>query len=426
MTSSKRILLATFGSLGDLHPYLALALGLKARGHQPIVATSGAYENTVTALGLEFRAVRPDVPDPATTTAAMREVMDERRGTDVVLQQWVVPTLRDAAADLMTASADVDLIVSHLLTFAAPVVAEARRLPWVSSILQPGSAFSIYDPPVVARTMLLSRIPFLGPWFWRHFRRAATGYVDRWFAPLHELRADLGLPRLERSPVFDNPSPWLDLALFSPLFGPRQPDWPPQTVITGFPFFDPPGSGDLPSDLADFFGEGPPPLVFTLGSSAVHDPGHFYEASVSAARRLGERALLLVGRGEGRPVGRLASNLFAIDYVSHAAVFPRAAAIVHQGGIGTTAQALRAGTPMLVVPFAHDQPDNARRAVSLGVARTLPRRRYAAERVTRDLDALLRDPRYTRRAAEIGVLIRAEDGVGRACDALEAVMDSRA
>jgi rhamnosyltransferase subunit B len=418
-----RILLSTFGSLGDLYPYLAIGLGLKARGHDPIIATSAGYEETVTGLGLGFRAVRPDLPDPAQMPDEMRHVMDEQRGTETVLRRWVMPALRDSFDDLLAATEGVDLLVSHLLTFAAPLVAELRGLPWASSVLQPSAFFSVHDPPLFAQTTPFAHLPFLGPWFWRRYRRLAYGLTRNWFAPLAALRAELGLPPFDGSPLVDGHSPWLALALFSPVFGPPQPDWPRQTVVTGFPFFGPPGSGALPPDLAAFLDEGPPPVVFTLGSSAVYAPGRFYEASIEAAAHAGQRAVLLVGRNGRERIGPLPREVIAVEYVAHHALFPRAAALVHQGGIGTTAEALRAGKPMLVVPFAHDQPDNARRVARLGVGRVIPRGRFSSGRLAGELDRLL-EGRYAARAEDVGARIREEDGVARACDALERLGDA--
>src|SRR5262249_35745081 len=157
------------------------------------------------------------------------------------------------------------------------------------------------------------------------------------------------------------------LAMFSPVIGPPQADWPPKTTQTGFPFYE--GDGELPPEVAAFLDAGDPPIVFTLGSSAVGAPGVFYDESVGAVRRLGGRAVLLVGRHADRPVTEaLPGSILVVDYAPHAPLFRRARAIVHHGGIGTTAQALRAGRPMLVVPHAHDQQDNARRVARLGVA----------------------------------------------------------
>ncbi len=420
--AGKRVLLTTFGSLGDLHPYLAFARGLKERGCQPFIATSASYRQTVESFGIGFHPVRPDIPDPSEMPDKMRRVMDQRRGTEVVLKEWVLPALHASFDDLMSAADGADLIVSHVLTFAAPLVAELRGIPWVSTALQPSIFFSVYDPPLVPQTALFVRASFLGPWFWRPYRRFVNRISSPWFAPLNALRAELGLPPLDSSPLLDGHSPALALALFSALFAERQPDWPNGTVITGFPFLTSPDAGTLPSDVEAFLATGSAPIVFTLGSSAVMTPGAFYDASSEAAARLGRRTVLLVGQDADSRPRPVTSDVLAVDYVPHAAIFPRAAAIVHQGGIGTTAEAMRSGRPMVVVPFAHDQPDNARRVERLGISRTIPRQRYTADRAVVELRRVLEDPGYTCRAEDVGRRIREEDGVAVASAALEQVL----
>lgn len=412
-----RILLTTFGSLGDLYPYLAIAIGLSARGHAPVIATSERYRQIVEARGIAFAPIRPDLPEPAEMPELMRAMMDPRRGTEAVIRRAVLPFLHDSYEDLFAAASDADLLVSHLLTFITPLVAEARGIPWVSTALQPIALFSVHDPPVLGQAPLLSRLPFLGPWFWKpalrlYFRRSAT-----WFRPLAELRREIGLPPSSADPLLGSFSPWLTLALFSPLLAQPQPDWPEPTVVTGFPFLDPPG-GPLSPALADFLGAGLPPIVFTLGSSAVMTPGRFYEESARAAARLGQRAVLLAGAGAAALAGSLPEGVVAVDYAPHAALFPRASVVVHQGGIGTTAEAMRAGKPMLIVPFAHDQFDNARRIERLGMGRTVLRQRYTAGRVARSLRLLTETTSIRRRAAAVGEEVRREDGVGAACAAL--------
>ncbi|HEX9867174.1 MAG TPA: nucleotide disphospho-sugar-binding domain-containing protein, partial [Candidatus Tectomicrobia bacterium] len=149
----------------------------------------------------------------------------------------------------------------------------------------------------------------------------------------------------------------------------------------------------------------------------------FYQESVETARRLGCRAVLLVGADpQNQPPEPLPPGVLAVPYAPHGDLFPRALAIIHQGGIGTTGQALRAGRPMLVVPHAFDQPDNAVRVTNLGVARTLLPKHYTATRAVEQVRALLEDPHYAYRAAEVGGMVRGEDGVERACDALEAYL----
>ncbi|HUL73424.1 MAG TPA: nucleotide disphospho-sugar-binding domain-containing protein, partial [Vicinamibacterales bacterium] len=165
---------------------------------------------------------------------------------------------------------------------------------------------------------------------------------------------------------------------------------------------------------------GEPPIVFTLGSSAVGAPGTFYDESVRAATMLGRRAVFLVGKyAPALSQSQLPDSMLAVDVAPHDALFPRAAAIVHHGGVGTTGQALRSGRPMLVVPHSHDQPDNGARLSRLGCGRMLDARKYTAERAAAQLRILLGQPSYRQRAEAVGVEVRGENGTATACDAIE-------
>jgi UDP:flavonoid glycosyltransferase YjiC (YdhE family) len=251
----------------------------------------------------------------------------------------------------------------------------------------------------------------------------AKWVTRRWTEPIRQLRADLGLPA-GADPLYEGQfSPGLTLALFSRLLADPQPDWPPYTQVTGFIFYQ--GPSRLPPEVDRFLEAGPPPLVFTLGSSAVSAAGPFYQESIEAVRRLGYRAVLLVGTDpQNHPPEPLPAGVLAVPYAPHGDLFPRALAIIHHGGIGTTGQVLRAGRPMLVVPYAFDQPDNALRVMNLRVARTLFPKHYAATRVVEQVRTLLEDPHYAQRAAEVGGMVQAEDGVQRACDAIEAYLSA--
>jgi UDP:flavonoid glycosyltransferase YjiC (YdhE family) len=211
--------------------------------------------------------------------------------------------------------------------------------------------------------------------------------------------------------------------MFSRMLGAPQPDWPTAAQITGFPFQDQTDVDhtSVPG-LDSFLDSGQSPLVFTLGSAVVNAAQGFYVEGFKAARTLGHRALLVVGSDPRNRYGLpdpLPEWAMAVDYVPHADIFPQAAVVVHQGGIGTLAQALRAGKPQLVVPFGFDQPDNAARAIRLGVADVLLPERYTADTAVTALQRLLRDPLIHQRTAEIAAVIRAENGVVAACDALE-------
>ena len=425
----RRFVLTTFGSFGDLHPYIALALELRARGHQVVLATHEIYRPIIEAEGIDFHTVRPDVLDFGEEAEFMKRVMDLRTGPKYLICELAMPYLRASYADLSAACEGADMFVTHPLAIAAPLIAEQRRaqgMAWASVAIAPLSFMSAYDPSILAPAPWLRHLHGLGPGFYRMLLQMMKRTTDPWVKPWHQFRKELGLPPTTANPVLDGQfSPDLTLALFSPLLAAPQPDWPPHTVVTGFPFYDRHGAEDrLDPALDAFLNAGEPPIVFTLGSAAVMAAGDFYAQSVAAAQKLGRRALLLVGRDPANRPAQLPPGIAAFDYAPYSQVFPRAAAIVHQGGIGTTAQALRAGRPALIVPFAFDQPDNAMRVVRMGVGRTLARRLYTADRVAEELRALLEDNRYANQAAAIGPQIQAEEGASRASDAMEALLDS--
>lgn len=429
-----RVVLTTFGSLGDLHPYLAIGLELEARGHDVVIATSGYYREKVEALGLGFHAVRPDSDVALKDPDTMRRAMDAKTGGEVVIAEFVMPYLRESYADLSAACAGADLLVGHMLTYTARLISEKTGIPWVSSMLQPIGLFSACDPPVLPDAAFLRRLRWLGPGFHRAVFRIGRRMVRAWGEPWHRFRAEIGLPPTKDDPVFEGQhSPGLVLILFSPVLAPPQPDWPRSAVTCGFPFFDTDGAPGMPPALTRFLDSGTPPIVFTLGSSAVHDPGAFYSTGAEVARRLGRRAVLLIGRDAAPPaslpeldpnlrfaqVGDPRHGVAAFDYAPFSELFPRAAAIIHQGGVGTTAQAMRSGRPMLVMPYAHDQPDNAARVCRLGIGRTLTRAQFTPDRATRDIRKLLEDPGYAARASEVGAQVRQENGARAAADAIE-------
>ncbi len=338
------------------------------------------------------------------------------------MREVMLPVLRTTYDDLMAAvqkDGGADLLISQLLIFAAPIIAEKTGIRWVSTELQPGAFLSAYDPPVLAPIPALAKLRGLGATFHRALFRFAKLPARSWSDPVRQLRRELGLPP-GTDPIFEGRhSPHLVLALFSRVIGEPQPDWPANALVTGFPFYDENGSS-LPPELLQFLAEREPPIIFTLGSSAVWDAGSFYVESATAARKLGKRAVLLVGNDPlNQPLEPLSENLIAVPYAPYAQIFPRACAIVHQGGIGTTGQALRAGKPMLVMPFGGDQYDNGARVVRLGVGRVMRRNQYKADRAAVELKQLLESPNYMKKAATIGQQIQQENGVRAACDAIE-------
>ncbi|MSO21998.1 MAG: glycosyltransferase [Acidobacteria bacterium] len=151
-----RIVLTACGSYGDINPYMGLALALKARGHEPVLATAAYYRSLAERAGIVFHAVRPDI-DPGNADVVSR-VMHPRRGPEVILRELMLPSVEDAYEDLQHAVSGADLLVSHPITFAAPVLARKTGIPWVSSVLAPISFFSTHDFPVLPFAPFLKRL----------------------------------------------------------------------------------------------------------------------------------------------------------------------------------------------------------------------------------------------------------------------------
>ena len=415
-----KIILATIGSLGDMHPKIALALGLKARGHDVTIAAMEGYRERIEPLGIKFAQMAPNL-DPDDKDLA-RDLMDSRKGSEKILREIIMPSLKDMFDDLMRAVDGADLLISGEIVYAVKSVVEKTGIKWVSTSLQPGTLFSAYDPFVPPTVEWLEHLHFLGPTFNRALYKIMVWAMSDWWAPYGEFRRSLGLSEDHDPLITGKYSDLLHLAMFSRVLGAPQPDWPPNTVQTGFCFYD--GANDIqkmPDGLDKFLDSGEPPIVFTLGSAAAMDARDFFEQSGDAARKLGRRAVLLYGK-YSEPPRTLGGNVVGFDYAPYSRVFPRAACVVHQGGVGTTGQVLRAGVPQLVVPFAHDQPDNAARCRRAGVAEIIPRDRYNASTAVDTLSQLLSGDGYKKRARDAAEIVASEGGTDAACDAIESVL----
>jgi UDP:flavonoid glycosyltransferase YjiC (YdhE family) len=412
-----RFVLATAGSLGDLHPYIAVARALTDRGQRAVIATAEDHRPAVEAAGVEFAPIRPSASDFGDYRALVARLLDPRRGPEYLWRDVVVPHLRSAYEDLSRVADGADLLVSHPLTVTFPLVAQRQGLPWVATVLAPLSFMSAWDPPILAAAPWLRMLRALGPTPYRFVFDLVKRRVRAWEAPLQDLRRELGLPASKQPAMFEGQfSPLRNLALFDPQLANPQPDWPANVRICGAAVYDgvPPDAG-VRDELERFLTEGERPIVFALGSSAVWIAGDFWDSAAAAARELGRRAILVTGSTTPK---NLPAGVRAFPYLGYSAVFPRAAAVVHQAGIGTLAQAMRAGRPQLIVPVAFDQPDNAHRAAALGIARVVPFRKVTARRLATELAVLLEQPSYAREARAVAEALAKVDGAGCAAEEL--------
>ncbi len=419
---ARKVVLVAVGSLGDLHPFMAIALSLRARGLDPILATAAEYRAKVEAAGIAFAPLRPSFDEIERHLAMSRAELAARiiASNEFLLAKAVLPFVREAYEDMLALSADADLLVTSGLAFCARLAAEKRGIDWIAIVLQPMMFLSAYDPPVIPKAEWLSGLlRHLGPAPTRILYRGAKRATARLFEPIAAIRAAAGLAADRRNPLIDAQfsARGTAIGLYSSLLGGVQPDYPARSTVVGFARYD---SADglgaaLGPRLEAFMDPGPAPLVFTLGSFIVYSPGSFYRESLIAARRLRRRAVLLVGEAQLPAFASVeADDVYIGDYAPHSMLFARAAALIHHGGIGTLAQGLSAGRPQLIVPHFADQLDNAARAVRIGVARTLAPARYTAASATRALAELLGNDAYRVRAGLARDQVTTEDGAERA------------
>jgi rhamnosyltransferase subunit B len=344
------------------------------------------------------------------------------KSPDYLVRQIMLRSLEDSAAKIDALAVGADLIVTSMFALAAPIIAQKRNVPIVPLLLQPLAILSAKAPSIMPDLHLFVRRSPGGigqAWNRLVIKLMRAEMLRRYGKPINKVRSAYGLPAAKQAPMFELEGKIpLQIATYDPLFAPLPKDAPSNTYATGFPNFDS-GTGmtdKLPVHLEQFLDEGPPPIVFTLGSFAVFAPGDFYQESLAAARALGQRSVLLIGE-ERTPPHDLGPDVCVVDYAPHSKLFPRALCLVHHGGIGTTGQALMAGKPQLVVAFMGDQPDNANRIVALGVGKELPAKAYTADSAMAQLKALTSDIALSARAKELGNKM-IQDGALRAAQAI--------
>ena len=404
-----------------MHPFVAIALGLRDRGHLVSLATNPYFAPLLDRLGLPLLPIgTPEQFDEATAHPALWRPF-RAFGVLATIIRYSTPMLYEIVKE-EAAKGDI-AVVAHPLAFGARVAHETLGVPLVTLHLAPSSIWSLRKPPVPSRW-----IGSIDAWP-RPARRLILGLgdrlADRVLAPsLNRFRADVGLAPARHVASRWWHSPQCAIGLFPNWFAAPQPDWPSQLSLTGFPLYDEQGVSQVPPDLEDFLAEaeaaGDLPIVFAPGSSN-RQATRFFAAAAGACQRLGRRGVLLT-RYDGQLPSRLPREVRHVKYAPFSAVFPRAAAVVHHGGIGTAAQALAAGRPQLVMPMTFDQPDNAERLVTLGVARTLAPPSFSGTNVARQLSALLEDDAVGRRCTEIARRFDSDETIPRTCDLIEESM----
>lgn len=417
-----RITLTTFGSYGDLHPTIALALALQKAGHSVLIGTSAAYQQKIERAGIPFVAIRPDqILDETLVVRAL----DPFHGPVTVIRDLMDAVVEETYADIEKLLERTDLFITSPLSIATVLVATKHQVPWISTVLAPTSFFSVYDPPVFPNLLWARRLLKHAP---RLIHRAVLKLgrlvTYNWWLKTRKLKQRQHITGLE-NPIFSGQfSPLANLALFSKTLGQPQPDWPKGTIQTGFLFYDKEESSHLSNELRCFIESGAAPIVFTLGSIMMMDARDFFIVAAEVAIELKQRAVIIYGKERHQNIAALSPHrdIYCCDYAPYSEVFPLGSVVVHQGGVGTSAQVMRAGVPALVIPFSFDQPDNAYRMQRRGTSRTIERKKLTKQRMKKELQEILSNPSYRNEAQLVKEMIAKDDGEHAAVLATESAI----
>jgi rhamnosyltransferase subunit B len=416
---SLHVLLPTMGSAGDVHPFIALGIALKARGHRATIFTNPIFQALIEAQGIGFLPV--GTAAEANAAIANPELWHLRKGFKVIAQV-IVPAIAEIYR-LIERNADANTVVAFSsLAFGARVAQEKLSVPSASVHLQPSVIRTLVDQGMMGNVRLSASRP---KWFKQGlFRLIDALILDRRIKePLNALRATLGLAPVDRVMHRWMHSPQLVIAFFPEWFAAAQPDWPANTHTVGFPLWDADGDVAPLAEAEEFLNAGAAPVIFTPGS-AGSTMQRFFRESVKAARQMGLRAMLVTNYPEQVPKN-LPPNIKVFGYLPFSQVLPRAALLVYHGGVGTLAQGIKAGIPHLVVPHGYDQFDSGWRIEQLGLGRSIAQSRYRARRVVPVIESILGDDTSAQRRREFASRIDSADAVTRACTLIEALGPAR-
>ncbi len=420
-----RITVLAIGSRGDVQPLLALAVGLKQTGrHKVRFAAPDNFESLVREYSLDFFPLGVNAHEVLGTGASISGM---ESGRNTLLWVWQIlrsmrPMFERITENTWLACQDAEIIVYSTMGFGAYHVAEKLGIPCCMGSPMPGLAPTRAFPSpggVFPSLRLGGGYNLLTHILSAQLLQALTGrFINRWRREQLHLPA-IPLGKYPYNQLHGRPQPVL--GSYSPIVVSTPPDWGEHIHVTGYWFLDPAPDWRPPAQLVDFLKAGPPPVYVGFGSMGNRTPQQMAQLVREALELSGQRGVLAAGWGGlATSNSRHSANLFTLDSVPHAWLFPHTAAVVHHGGSGTTGAGLRAGVPSVLVPHMGDQPLWARRVMELGVGpHPIPRRQLTAGRLAAAITRAVTDQGMQARATALGERIRNENGVGRAIGIIE-------
>jgi len=421
-----KILILTYGSRGDVQPYVALGQGLQRAGHEVTLATSDRFEQFVTDHGLQYGFMSDDMLAIMDTDTG-RDLMENTTnvfavvGRTLSLMKQVGPMQTKLMQESWEAAerAQPDIILFHPKAYAGPHLAEKLGIPVIMALVIP-----MMVPTGEHPNMGFPNLP-LG----RGYNRATYRFVNSMMKlsggkHVRELRAKIGLPPQKKFDMLQTTDgqPMMVIHGVSKHVDPPPADWPDTSLTTGYWFLDSGEDWTPPPELAAFLEAGPKPVYVGFGSMSGRNPERLTRIVIDALEKAGKRAVMITGWG-GLSADHLPDSILKLDQAPHDWLFPRMAAVIHHGGAGTTAGALRAGRPNIIVPFFGDQPFWGKRVQELGVGSApIPQKKLTADKLARAIVEVTSNAEMQQKAEELGARIRQEDGIGEAVKVIEGML----
>lgn len=433
----------TLGSRGDVQPYVALARGLQAAGHDATLGAEPPYEALVRSNGVDYVPLgsRPDTVESFDRFSRLQHQAGKRAYK--ILKEansWILDLLEDQMAGCEKAADGADILVEGTMGMITGHLAEHLDIPFVRAYLRPETRTRHYRRPdlvypkdsrIPARNRFSYSLPMIA--VWRTVRKPVNAWrLERALLPFP--------PRGGRGPL-NNPTQWWHydncfpvLNGFSAAVAPRQPDYPAWHETTGFWPLDTATGYEPPPKLQAFLDGGPPPVCIGFGSMPVLDPAAMWPSIIRAVEHTGQRAVVLTGWGGlDRRVGadeaedpeqrQMRDDIFVTEAVPHDWLYPRCSLAIHHGGSGATSASMTAGVPTVIIPFLWDQLFWGRRAHALGAGPApIQQPDLTVESLSDAIRAAL-TPNIRKRAAALGEQLREEAGAARAVELLERTVE---
>ncbi|MBI3727916.1 MAG: glycosyltransferase [Burkholderiales bacterium] len=418
MAKSRHFIFLGVGTLGDIFPFLSLAVEIQRRGHMATMLLAPVHAMHAKMAGIAYKILGTQ----AEYDAAFRnpDIWDVRKGLGIVLEscKCLFTEIPDYFASL---PGNQDCVfISHPLGLPIADLVRSFRpdIPVIAAYMAPSNLRTVHDPLVMGDLFIPSWLPiWMRRWLWAY---ADKNFVDPVAVPIvNQARLARNLPPIKSLPPYMYAVPDLSISFFPTWFAPPQSDWPNPIVIGEFQLYDSNPDADLSTELQEFLAAGDAPLIFTPGSGNIQ-ASHYFQCALQAVQKLGLRAIFLSSHRE-HIVANLPENILWQSYLPLRSILPRVSALIHHGGIGTTAEALRAGIPQLVIPQAFDQFDNAARVKKLGVGDYLRMSRLTTNKLARSLSQLLGSASIKTNCELVAEKFKKSGHADSLCDVIEAV-----